>query len=71
MLILLFGEDMKMKKRLWTLWLVGLALAAGVIGRTVSADEAKKAAAGKNWYVIESKHTGPGCLACKSRHRPR
>ena len=52
-----------MKKSLWMLSLLGLALVAGVVGRTVRADEAKKAVAEKNWYVIESKHTGPGCLA--------
>src|SRR5258708_311678 len=55
-------EARKMKKTLWTLSLLGLVLIAGVAGRTVRADEGKTAAAG-HWYVIESKHTGPGCLA--------
>jgi hypothetical protein len=52
-----------MKRKMWALLLLGSALAAGMIGRVVRADEDKKAAIEMHWFVIESKHTGPGCLA--------
>ena len=51
-----------MKSTLWGLSVLGFVLTAGLVVRTVRAEEAKKEAAAQNWYVIESKHTGPECV---------
>lgn len=50
-----------MKKTLFGLWLAALGVSVFIMARSVKAEDATKAPA-LNWYMIESKHTGPECI---------
>ena len=52
-----------MKKIGMLMSLLAVSLAAGVAWQHAHAMDAKHASMRKSWYVIESKHTGPECLA--------